>query len=81
MQDAQDTEEYFKRAKMVHSIMKNATEKVRAALNEENSKIEDKSKHHDVEAVTLQSLYEKFGWDLYDKYEHAYDAFRLIMSD
>jgi translation initiation factor 2 subunit 1 len=30
---------------------------------------------------TLLSLYEKFGWDLYDKYGHAFDAFRLIMSD
>jgi translation initiation factor 2 alpha subunit (eIF-2alpha) len=28
---------------------------------------------------TLLELYEEFGWDLYDKYEHAYDAFRLIM--
>jgi translation initiation factor 2 subunit 1 len=30
---------------------------------------------------TLKSLYEKFGWDLYDKYGHAFDAFRLISSD
>lgn len=30
---------------------------------------------------TLQALYEKFGWDLYDKYGHAFDAFRLIMSE
>jgi translation initiation factor 2 alpha subunit (eIF-2alpha) len=26
-------------------------------------------------------LYEKFGWLLYDRYDHAFDAFRLIMSD
>lgn len=29
----------------------------------------------------LVELYERFGWDLYDKYEHAYDAFKLIMND
>ena len=28
---------------------------------------------------TLLSLYEKFGWELYEKYGHAFDAFRLIM--
>jgi len=30
---------------------------------------------------TLLELYEQFGWDLYDKYTHAFDAFRLIMND
>ena len=30
---------------------------------------------------TLLELYESFGWDLYDKYGHAFDAFRLIMND
>ena len=29
----------------------------------------------------LLSLYEQFGWKLYKKYDHAYDAFRIIMSD
>ena len=29
----------------------------------------------------LEKLYEKFGWDLYDKFEHAYDAFKLAMND
>jgi translation initiation factor 2 subunit 1 len=29
--------------------------------------------------VTLKDIYEKFGWDLYDKYVHAYDAFRIIL--
>lgn len=28
---------------------------------------------------TLQELYEQFGWDLYDKFEHAYNAFKLAM--
>ena len=28
----------------------------------------------------LIELYESFGWDLYDKYEHAYDAFKMIMK-
>lgn len=28
---------------------------------------------------TLLELYEAFAWDLYDKFEHAYDAFRLAM--
>lgn len=27
------------------------------------------------------TLYEKFAWDLYDIYGHAFDAFRLIMND
>lgn len=26
-------------------------------------------------------MYEEFGWDLYDKFEHAYDAFKLALSD
>lgn len=26
-------------------------------------------------------LYEAFGWDLYDKFDHAYDAFKLCLSD
>ena len=30
---------------------------------------------------TLLSLYEQFGWDLYDQYDHAFDAFRLVMSE
>lgn len=36
-------------------------------------------------AYTLQcktiELYEAFGWDLYDKFEHAYDAFKLALTD
>lgn len=28
---------------------------------------------------TLLELYEQFGWDLYDMYDHAFDAFRMIM--
>jgi translation initiation factor 2 subunit 1 len=36
-------------------------------------------------AFTLQcstmELYEDFGWDLYDKFNHAYDAFKLCLSD
>lgn len=31
--------------------------------------------------VTLLSLYKAFGWKLYKQYEHAYDAFRLSLSD
>lgn len=26
-------------------------------------------------------LYEAFGWDLYDKFEHTYDAFKLCLSE
>ena len=29
----------------------------------------------------LIDLYEQFAWDLYDKFEHAYDAFKLCLSD
>lgn len=60
--DAAAAELHFKKAKMVHNILKQVAVKL----------------GHD---VTLLSLYEKFGWKLYDKYEHAFDAFRLIMSD
>lgn len=28
----------------------------------------------------LLELYEGFAWDLYDKYGHCYDAFRMIMK-
>lgn len=35
-------------------------------------------------AYTLKSdllkLYEDFGWDMYDAFEHAYDAFKLALS-
>jgi translation initiation factor 2 subunit 1 len=57
-EEAAQTEKYFKKAKMVHNILKQVAVKM---------------------DCTLLSLYEKFGWDLYDKYDHAYDAFRLIM--
>ena len=60
--DAEATEIYYKKAKMVHNILKQMAVK----------------KGPD---CTLLSLYEDFGWDLYDKYGHAFDAFRLIMSD
>ena len=29
----------------------------------------------------LIELYEEFGWDLYDKFDHAYDAFKLCLYD
>ncbi len=78
--DANNQEEIYKKAKMVHSIMKQCCEKLRAAYVEENKTLPE-DKQTDLETVTLLSLYEKFGWDFYDKYEHANDAFRLIMSD
>jgi len=31
--------------------------------------------------VPLIELYEKFGWDLYKKFGHAYDAFKLIVAE
>jgi translation initiation factor 2 alpha subunit (eIF-2alpha) len=27
----------------------------------------------------LVEIYEDFGWDLYDKFEHAHDAFKLCL--
>lgn len=60
--DAERTEIYYKKAKMVHNILKQMAVKLGPDC-------------------TLLSLYERFGWDLYDKYGHAFDAFRLIMSD
>ena len=60
--DASSTEMHFKKAKMVHNILKQMAVKIGPDC-------------------TLKSLYEKFGWNLYDKYGHAFDAFRLIMSD
>jgi translation initiation factor 2 subunit 1 len=29
----------------------------------------------------LIELYEAFGWDLYDIFDHAYDALKLCLSD
>lgn len=29
----------------------------------------------------LDDIYSEFGWDLYDKFEHAYDAFKLILQE
>ncbi len=46
-------------------------------MDEENK---TKGTNHDIEEITLFSLYDKFGWSLYEKFEHAYDAFRLIMN-
>lgn len=54
------TEKHYKKAKMVHNILKQVATKL---------------------DCTLLELYEQFGWDLYDKYTHAFDAFRLIMND
>ena len=28
----------------------------------------------------LVDLYEKFGWDLYDKFDHAHEAFKLCLT-
>lgn len=55
---------------------------------EEKKKFFDKSKIVDLilrlTAHNLQckliELYEGFGWDLYDLFEHAYDAFKLILT-
>ena len=27
----------------------------------------------------VEELYEEWGWDLYDKFEHALDAFRIVV--
>ncbi len=57
--EALTTEKHYKKAKMVHNILKQVATKL---------------------DCYLQELYEKFAWDLYDKFGHAYDAFRLIMK-
>ena len=31
--------------------------------------------------VQFAELYDQWGWDLYDQFEHAYIAFRIILSD
>jgi len=31
--------------------------------------------------VPIMTLYEQFGWDLYKKFGHAYDAFKLIVQE
>lgn len=28
----------------------------------------------------VEELYEQFGWDLYEKFDHAYDAFRIALT-
>ena len=56
---------------------------------EEKKKYFDKSKAvHLIMKLTahqlqtkLIDLYEEFGWDLYDKFDHAYDAFKLALQD
>lgn len=58
-EEAVNCEKHFKKAKMVHNILKQMAVKM---------------------DCTLLSLYEDFGWDLYDKFGHAYDSFRLIMK-
>ncbi|KAI9296727.1 hypothetical protein K502DRAFT_323652 [Neoconidiobolus thromboides FSU 785] len=32
-------------------------------------------------SIDLESLYQQFGWPLYKKYGHAYDAFRLAITE
>jgi translation initiation factor 2 subunit 1 len=29
----------------------------------------------------LIEIYEEWGWDLYDKFDHAYDALKLCLTD
>lgn len=59
--EALEAEKRFKKAKMVHIILKQTAAKL-------NTK--------------LIRLYEKFGWDLYKKFNNdAYDSFRMIMND
>lgn len=31
--------------------------------------------------TTLEEMYQKIGWPLYKKYQHAYDAFKLCLTD
>lgn len=33
------------------------------------------------ENINVEKLYEQFGWPLYKKYEHAYNAFKLALQD
>lgn len=35
---------------------------------------------HDLQCQLID-IYEKFGWDLYDKFDHAYDAFKLALTE
>lgn len=51
---------FYKRSKVVHSIMKQTA----SLLN-----------------VPLLDIYNKWGWAIYDKFEHAYDAFKLSLND
>lgn len=57
-EEAAKREKYFKKAKMVHNIMKEVAVKL---------------------DCFLKDLYGRWGWDLYDKFEHAYDAFRIAL--
>jgi translation initiation factor 2 subunit 1 len=58
--EAVTAEKRFKKANIVHKILKQVAKKLNS---------------------TLLELYENFGWHLYDKYGHAFDAFRLLMND
>jgi len=55
--DYKNAESLFKKAKVVHGIMRNTATKLK-------QKVLD--------------LYEQFGWELYDIYGTAYEAFRMI---
>ena len=30
--------------------------------------------------IPVEELYSKWGWDLYDRFEHAFDAFRIALT-
>ncbi len=56
-EEAQQTERNYKKAKVVHNIMK----AVAIQLKE-----------------PVLNLYEKWGWDLYDNFEHALDGLKVL---
>ncbi|EFA85538.1 eukaryotic translation initiation factor 2 subunit 1 [Heterostelium album PN500] len=58
-------EERYNKSKAVHSIIRHLA--TRLTMDEK--------------VIKPKQLYKQFGWALYTKYQHAYDAFRLSISE
>lgn len=66
-EDRDMCEEKWNKAKAVHSIMRHVASKCTWEKKHSENPVED--------------LYEAFGWDMYKKFPHGYDGFKLAMSD
>lgn len=65
-EDIAKCEEKYNKSKAVHSIMRH---------------IAESAQQQKLPGSDLEELYGKIGWPLYKKFGHAYDGFKLAMSD